>query len=220
MNENTIRQSIAGQPREAHEHPLLVLSWILILWAVTVSVAAGLHWLLRLPPAGVQAMAAASAVVFGIAVQRTPALRAAVGRIGIRSILAFHAIRFVGIYFLWLGAQGSLPQEFAERAGWGDIAAATGALALIAFRDGPGFRRPLFAWNLIGMTDLAVAIATAARLNLAQPGSMKELAQFPLALVPLWIVPMLILSHLYLLFGARTRLRKGGSPPIVPPEHP
>lgn len=187
-----------------------MLYGILIPWALAVSVAAGLHWLVRLPPALVPAMAAVLAVVFGIGVRRTPALKAAVARIGIRSIVAFHGIRFVGIYFLWLGARGRLPIEFAERAGWGDVAAAAGALALLAFRDGPGFRRALLAWNLLGMADLAVAVGTAAWLNLARPGSMIELAQFPLALVPLWIVPLLILSHLYLLFGARTSLRTGG----------
>jgi hypothetical protein len=183
-----------------------VLPGILILWALAVSVAAGLHWLVRLPPALVPAMAAACAVAFGVAVRRRPALRTAVAGLGIRSILGFHGIRFVGIYFLWLSARGRLPIEFADRAGWGDVAAAIGAMALLPFRDGPGFRRALLAWNLVGLADLAVAVGTAAWLNVTRPGSMIELARFPLALVPLWIVPVLILSHLYLLFGTRTRL--------------
>lgn len=196
------------------------LTWVLFGWALVVSVAAGLHLFLRLPPGAVQALAVACTVGFGVAASRVPALRAAVGGLSIRSILAFHGIRLVGFYFVWLNAHGRLPIEFAERAGWGDIAAAVGALVLLAFRDSPGFRRALLAWNLLGMGDLAVAVGTAAWLNLTRPGSMAELAQFPLALVPLWIVPVLILSHLYLLLGARTRLREGRGAAVVPPEHP
>jgi hypothetical protein len=103
--------------------------------------------------------------------------------------------RFVGFYFLWLHAQGRLPAEFAHRAGWGDIIAAAGALILLFWPEGPGFRRALWIWNIVGLADLFVAVGTAGWLNLTRPGSMIEVAGLPLTLVPLWAVPILMTSH-------------------------
>jgi hypothetical protein len=113
--------------------------------------------------------------------------------------LAVDLGRFVGLYFLRLLAEGRLPAEFAERAGWGDVIAAAGALALIPWRDSPGFRRALAFWNWLGLIDLLVAVATAAWLNITRPGSMAELSTFPLTLVPLFLVLILFASHLVLM---------------------
>jgi hypothetical protein len=88
-----------------------------------------------------------------------------------------------------------LPAEFAHRAGWGDVIAAAGALILLFWPEGPGFRRALWIWNIVGLADLFVAVGTAGWLNLTRPGSMIEVAGLPLTLVPLWAVPILITSH-------------------------
>jgi hypothetical protein len=104
----------------------------------------------------------------------------------------------VGLYFVWLNAQGRLPAEFAFRAGWGDVATATGALLLLPWPQGPWFRRALLTWNVFGAADLLVAVGTAGWLNIVRPDSMAEMASLPLTLVPLWIVPVLFASHVYL----------------------
>ena len=96
-----------------------------------------------------------------------------------------------------------MPVEFAYRAGWGDILAATGALMLLPWKDGPWFRRALSLWNVIGLVDLLLAVGTGAWLNATRPGSMIEIVTLPLALVLLWFVPVLLSSHLVLLRWAR-----------------
>ena len=51
----------------------------------------------------------------------------------IRSLIAFHLIRFVGFYFLFLYSLGELPYNFAVFGGWGDIAVAVLALVVMFF---------------------------------------------------------------------------------------
>jgi hypothetical protein len=175
------------------------LGFIVALWGITAAVAGAFHVLKRLPPLGGLITIAAATVAFSIAVLREGWLRDALRSIGVRRIVAFHIGRFIGFSFIWLQMKGSLPAEFAERAGWGDVVTAAGALVLIFFPDGPAFRRMLVAWNVFGLLDLIVAVGTAAWLSATRPGSMIEITGLPLALIPLWLVPMLMASHFFLL---------------------
>jgi hypothetical protein len=170
---------------------------VLVLWAAAACVAGAFRLLAQLPAPAIP-IAILVGIAYGCAV-RVPWVGEALRSLGIRGILAVHLGRFVGLYFLRLQAEGRLPAEFAERAGWGDIVAAAGALALIPWRDGPGFGRALAFWNWVGLIDLLVAVATAAWLNLTRPGSMAELSTLPLTLVPLFLVPILLTSHLVLM---------------------
>jgi hypothetical protein len=118
--------------------------------------------------------------------------------LGVRGILGLHLGRFVGFYFLWLHAQGRLPLEFADRAGWGDVATAAGAALLLVVPRGRGFERGLAAWNWFGLADLIMA----------------EITGLPLALVPLWLVPMYMASHVFLMRrGPSRRACAQGAPP-------
>lgn len=168
---------------------------LLAVWGLAATAAGAVHLLLRLPVFAVPVLVGGLTAALAVAVSRVAWIGEAVRRISVRGILAVHLIRFVGFYFLWLYAQGRLPAEFAHNAGWGDVVAATGALALLFWPEGPGFRRALALWNVVGLVDLFVAVGTGGWLNLTRPGSMIELAGLPLTLVPLWIVPVLIVSH-------------------------
>ena len=70
---------------------------------------------------------------------------------------------------------------------------------MLFWPEGRGFRRALFWWNIVGAADLLVAVGTAGWLNATRPNSMIEMASLPLTLVPLFAVPVLLTSHLYLL---------------------
>jgi hypothetical protein len=179
-------------------------SVLLVVWGAAASVAGGLGLLRLLPPPMPQVLIAGMTVAFSIALARVGWLAEAASRIGVRGIVALHLGRFVGFAFLWLHAQGRLPAEFAQRAGWGDIAAAAGAMGLLFWPDGVGFRRALAVWNVFGALDLFLAVGTASWLNVTRPGSMVEITRLPLALVPLFAVPVLLASHVHIL---RTQLR-------------
>jgi len=59
-------------------------------------------------------------------------LRTLIDAIPIRALVAFHALRLGGVAFLAVSATGTLSPLFATNAGWGDIAAGAGAIALAA----------------------------------------------------------------------------------------
>lgn len=115
----------------------------------------------------------------------------------LRALVFFHLTRFVGIYFLTLYSEGRLPYDFAVPGGWGDIAAAAGALILVLFV------RPVrktgwtlyLSWNLFGLIDILFVVLTAARLASSKPGSMTELLKFPLSLLITFVVPVIIFTH-------------------------
>ena len=120
-----------------------------------------------------------------------------------RTIVAFHLTRFVGIPFLVLYSRGELPFEFAVPAGWGDIVVACGALALLFVRDLGSRRTLLTVWNLVGLIDIIAVVVIAARLALADPASMQALLQFPMNLLITFVVPLIISSHVLLIFRLR-----------------
>jgi hypothetical protein len=63
---------------------------------------------------------------------KIPIFRDFVAAVDLRRLVAIYLIRFVGIYFLILGASGRLPPGFARPAGVGDIIIACGAVVLVA----------------------------------------------------------------------------------------
>jgi hypothetical protein len=111
--------------------------------------------------------------------------------------------RVLGAIFLLMYAQGRMPGAFALPAGGGDVA--IGLLApvvAVAYARGVPGREVLVAgWNLLGLVDLANAIATG---FLTSPSPLQMLSldapnwlisDFPLVLVPVFGVPLAILLH-------------------------
>ncbi len=187
-----------------HRQRLLLL---LLAWAVAVAAAGAFEILRYLPSFAVPLLVAVPAIALSIGSRRWTWLAGVVSELSLRSLLALHLVRFVGIYFLWLHAWGRLPADFAYRAGWGDIAAAAGAWGLLLLSDEALLRRLLPWWNAFSLLDLFVAVGTGAWLNVTHPGSMIEIARFPLVLVPLFFVPLLIASHVVLFHRLREPAR-------------
>lgn len=167
------------------------LVWFVIACALGMSGAT-----LKLqPPVPQLIMLAITATLVGMGVFHA-GFRAWVLQADLRGVLAFHLTRFVGLWFIVLHTRGELPMEFAMPAGAGDVAVAVAAVFLLAF-----FPRPeragllLWLWNIVGTLDIAGAVATGSRMAFAYPGSMNGLLRFPTSLVPTFIVPMVIASH-------------------------
>ncbi len=175
--------------------PLALLLWL----AAAVGLgASGRVAAVRPPvPQLIIVVLTAAVVVAAVAV---PAVRAWVFSVDVRRLVALHLTRFVGIYFLVLHTRGELPGAFALPAGWGDIAVATLALVLLVI--GPPAtraRRTAYrVWNLLGLVDILFVVATATRLGLADPTSVRALLRLPLSLLPTFLVPLIIASHLLL----------------------
>lgn len=133
-----------------------------------------------------------------IAVFRVSIFRAWADDVAIRALVAIHLTRFVGVYFLLLARQGTLAARFAVPAGYGDIFVATFALGLILIGEPSSrWRRGLYlVWNSLGLVDILLVVGNAARVGLADPPSMQPLLRLPLSLLPTFLVPVIITSHL------------------------
>ena len=115
--------------------------------------------------------------------------------VDLRWLIGLHLTRFVGVYFLVLSARGSLPAGFARPAGIGDIiiAAAAGSILLV-----PQLRRRkiLLIWNVLGLIDIVFVAFSALRFGLRDWLSMAPLREIPLSLLPTFLVPLIIASHI------------------------
>ena len=138
------------------------------------------------------------ALLFALAVSQ--GFRTWAWSLPVAGVVAFHLLRFVGVYFLVLYRNGQLPYAFAVPGGWGDILVATsaGLLLLSGPPSTPGRRAAYSAWNVLGFLDILMVVATAARLGLTAPDSMRALLRPPLSLLPTFLVPLIIASHVVL----------------------
>lgn len=174
-------------------------------WLVVALVLGGSGRLSQLHPPVPQVVLLGLTVSLVLAGALAPGFRHWLAGLNLRQIVAFHILRFVGIYFLVLYSRGELPYAFAVPGGWGDIAVATGALILVLLVPELGARRLwVLGWNLLGLLDIIYVVLTASRLALADPASMEALLRLPLSLLPTFLVPLIIASHLLLLRRLRT----------------
>lgn len=121
--------------------------------------------------------------------------RASIDHLSLRALIGLHLVRFVGIYFLVLQNRGELPRLFATTAGWGDIVVALGALGLIIAPALQNSSRAVFIWNMLGLIDILVVVATAAGIAYADRPAMSALTRLPLSFLPTLVVPLIITSH-------------------------
>lgn len=153
----------------------------------------------------------------------SPTLRRALDAIPQPWLLGVQAGRVIGGSFLVLMAIHQLPARFAVPAGTGDAAVGLAApvVAYVYARRGSAARPLAFAFNLVGILDLVVAVTmgfTSApgpqRLFFGGP-STAVMAVLPMVLIPVFLVPLAILDHAASLRGLladRTEAAPGSEP--------
>ena len=116
--------------------------------------------------------------------------------VDLRWLVLFHLLRLVaGVYFLVLCQRATLPCAFAMRAGWGDIIVAVLTLAVVAAMRTEFAKTLLLIWNTIGLLDIIFVVFSALRFGLTDWQSMRALRELPLSLLPTFLVPLIIASH-------------------------
>lgn len=171
------------------------LIWLaLAVWLGAGGVIARLH-----PPAPQLLLLGLTAGLL-LAFWRHAAFRSWLLQLPPRGLVLLHTTRLVaGAAFLVFHARGELPFAFAVTAGWGDIAVAVTALMVSCISaDAIAGRRAYQFWNAFGLADILFVVATAARLALVDPDSMSALLRLPLSLLPTFLVPIIIASHIVL----------------------
>jgi hypothetical protein len=130
--------------------------------------------------------------------------RAVVDEIPLDWMIGFQLYRALGVVFLVEWMLGALPGTFALPAGIGDVAIGLAApfVAARLKRGASNAREMAILWNVLGIADLVVAVATAVLSTpgplhvLAVDSSSRALTMLPLVLVPTVAVPFSILLHL------------------------
>ena len=136
-------------------------------------------------------------------------IRAWVLNIDLRWVVLLHLTRlFAGAYFLVLCQRRLLPCAFARPAGWGDIVVAALALAVVGAMSTQFAKTFLLSWNTLGLIDIVFVVSSAFRFGLKDWQSMHALRELPLSLLPTFLVPLIIASHV-LIFVRLTRARIG-----------
>jgi hypothetical protein len=119
-------------------------------------------------------------------------------------IVGVQIYRALGVIFVVLYAAGRLPGVFAWPAGVGDVIVGllAPAVAIAYARGSRGATALVRGWNLLGLADLLVAVVTG---FLSSPSPLQLLAfdapnqlisEFPLVLIPVFLVPLSVLLHL------------------------
>ena len=183
------------------------LGFTLFLWfaLVTALAAAGLFSTMS---AGTPAIGVAVVVpiIIGIIVfRRSAALKSLVSETPLALLVAVHAGRLLGVFFLLLYAETRLPPTFALSAGWGDIAVAVAAplVAWVIHRRAAGWRTLALTWNTFGFADLVLAVTLGVGSAVDSPvrfiyeaASSDTMGTLPWLLVPGFMVPLYLMTHL------------------------
>ena len=181
---------------------------VVFVWLVVAAIV-GATGVLRQSPVPPPAIAVALTIVALLVVRLSRGAREAVQQIGPGPLVLFHVVRIAaGAYFLVLGARDVIPREFTTPAGWGDIVVGIAAiwvlLRCLPVRT-PWQRWAFYLWNVAGLLDILAVIGNAIRLYLRDPAFVEPFMSLPLAILPTFVVPIVIVSHVLLFSWARSR---------------
>ncbi len=194
---------IASPLEGAHRRRLgaILLSWFVL---VATLAAAGLFATANGTPA--IGLAVVVPIIVGlIAARYSAAVRTLVSETPLPLLVGLHAGRLLGVFFLLLYAEARLPATFALTAGWGDIAVAAAApvVAWAIYRRAAGWRGLALAWNTLGFADLVAAVALGVGSAADSPlrfiyeaGNSGTMSTLPWLLVPGFLVPLYLMTHL------------------------
>jgi len=164
-------------------------------------------WLQRLPMPAVQAVLLGLTVLCLLLAFKVASWSRWISGLDLRSLVWLHVTRFVGFYFLLLYRRGELPFAFAVPGGWGDnVVAALALLVCLWPMTDATRRRAITIWNVVGFVDIVLVVLTAARLGLEDPRQMRALTYLPLSLLPTFLVPLILSTHILVFLRLRRRV--------------
>jgi hypothetical protein len=177
---------------------------VLIVWFISALVGSllGVFDSVPRPPIALGVFAAAPIAAFVACYLMSAAFRQFVSSLDLRRLAASQTLRVVGVVFVILYHLGALPGVFALPAGWGDIAIGITAPFMARAWKPPLPKRLFVAWNFLGSLDLVTAMTLGVLASATPIGilsgdvSTKLMGQFPLSLIPTFLVPLFLIFHL------------------------
>ncbi|HLH06691.1 MAG TPA: hypothetical protein VKW78_05615 [Terriglobales bacterium] len=128
-----------------------------------------------------------------------------------RTLTMVQSWRIAGYVFLVLYTYGILPGSFALPAGWGDMFIGATALIVAGKVANPNCRKTFITWQLLGVTDLVVAVSSGAFQRIFHPAALAgssvvntgPMTVLPLSLIPTFGVPLFLILHIICVAQAR-----------------
>ena len=177
-------------------------------WFVGITALAGAGLFSRTGALGIPALAVSvfvPIIVGWVALARSPRVQAFAKAIPLPMLVAVHAGRLLGAFFIALYAAGRLPRTFSMTAGEGDMFIGLMALPLAwaIHRRAPGWQWLTLAWNALGTLDLVSALTLGVGSNAGSPlrfifetPDSHAIGVLPWALIPAILVPLYMLAHI------------------------
>ncbi len=167
---------------------------VVAVWGVAVATLSLTGGLVRIPLLVLPALIVAGIAVPLLVVARSPRMRRIVRDVDLAHLTWFNAWRVpAAIAFFAVGAAGLLPARFVANAAWGDLVAGLLApvVVLAARRLAARARvRAYLAFHVFSFGDFVVAVGTGLTFTLLADPLMRTLLDTPMALIPLWGVPI------------------------------
>lgn len=210
--------ALANPNPRAHSAPTSAYTVTLVLaaWLAAVLVLGANHFYMappRSPPLALLISVLAPMAIFVAALRYSASFRAFALALDPRFTLGLQAWRFAGFAFLALMAHRVLPGYFALPAGLGDMAIGLTApwlIVAISRRPESEAGRGYVIWNLLGILDLVVAVGVGgigSFLLSANAGAdavtTASMAELPMLLIPVYLVPIFAMLHIVALARAR-----------------
>lgn len=158
------------------------------IWAIAIAIAGYLGVFTLLPLPTIALLVVFSLTTLLVLYYRNPEINRYVRSIHPRTLVIFHLWRIVaGFTFLYYGSQSLLPDQFVINAGYGDLAVGFLVPFILMGHHSTG---KYLAFHLFGQLDFIVAVGTGLTFTLLQVPLMENIATFPIALIPLFGVPL------------------------------
>jgi hypothetical protein len=167
---------------------LLVTWFAAVVWGAVGGALGAIH-----PPI-IAALVAASIVLPSLAYFRSASLQSLAMRVGLVPLTALHMWRVpAAMAFYAYGLADELPPLFWILAGTGDLLAGIYAAGSLRAVPSPGYFK---RFHIFGFADFVVAVGTGLTYTLMQDPRMAPIAQWPMALIPLFGVGLSGTAHL------------------------
>lgn len=193
---------------------LLVLWYGLAYWVVSNGLMGPWRNDLGLPNL---VIAMALPVAIGVALLSRPGFTRILDAVPLSWLAGFHSLRILfGIFFLAFYEMDAIPAAVGLEGGYGDIAAGIlGGLAalLIVLKARPAVTwTALAVFSTVGLLDFAVVLY----LGLTMLTANAPFAAFyPFLMIPVYVVPLFLLTHFYVLRAMVREFRSAGGSSAV-----
>ena len=163
------------------------------------------------PPINILLSLVIPVIAFSITYSASKRFKNYVLSIDMRHLILLHSWRMLGFGFVFLYFYDILPALFAVPAGIGDAMAATFAvlLAIAMYQNKTISKKWIYRWNTFGLLDFIIAVSVGIISRTGNIGQLEghvasdAMGVLPLVMIPTFIVPFYILTHIIIFMQLR-----------------